>query len=340
MISWSISPRRTRHGTVAPSRGAVGGLESPQASAPKITMGKFFIPQDPMESIMRLCNDLQQNETPFQISVKIVGSIEFNLSTMPSQKEENVNNQSGGWRHRGPAYLRRQLKRCIERKVKKSQKSGEEDETTRKDTGGVGYGGQPTPTKRTHVSAENAANKVVPQLPNVTNNDVVSEEAEVLDPGDEIIQGEEEEEGGGGGCAAEEKSDRPELVFQMKKIQEEMKIHRQILRGSLALISENTFPIYNEDHGHHHFYEVEEVDSYIKKCRNDFGLPDVTSERRWMRESCDEIPKKISQKLQSCWSPDDICLNCNQRKPRFCIKQIEHDCNLRYDSDSNDFVPK
>ena len=80
----------------------------------------------------------------------------------------------------------------------------------------------------------------------------------------------------------------------------------------MALISESICPIYNEDHGHHHFYEVEEADSFIEKCRNDYGLPDVTSERKWMKESCDndgiEIPNKISLKLQSCWSPDDICL--------------------------------
>ena len=103
----------------------------------------------------------------------------------------------------------------------------------------------------------------------MTNKDIVSEEAAVLDPG-----GEEEAEGGGGGGASKEKSDRlsrpPDLVDQMKRIQEEMKIHRQILRGSMALISKTSYPIYNEDHGHHHFYEVEEVDSFIEKTRNDF----------------------------------------------------------------------
>ena len=138
-------------------------------------------------------------------------------------------------------------------------------------------GGQPTTTKMAHVSAENAADNVVPQLPNVTNK--VSEEAAVPDPGRE-----EEAEGGGEGGAAKENSGRltrpPDLVDQMKRIKEEMKIHRQILRGSMALISESICPIYNEDHGHHHFYEVEEADSFIEKCRNDYGLPDVTSERK------------------------------------------------------------
>ena len=51
----------------------------------------------------------------------------------------------------------------------------------------------------------------------------------------------------------------------------------------MALISESICPIYNEDHGHHHFYEVEEADRFIENCRNDYGLPDVTSERKWMK---------------------------------------------------------
>ena len=79
-----------------------------------------------------------------------------------------------------------------------------------------------------HVSAENAADNVVPQLPNVTNKGMVSEEAAVPDPGRE-----EEAEGGGGGGAAKENSGRlsrpPDLVDQKKRIKEEMKIHRQIL---------------------------------------------------------------------------------------------------------------
>ena len=301
-----------------------------------------------MDSVMKLCSDLQQNATPFQLSVKIVGSVDFHLSTMPSEREENENNRSGSsWRQRGPAYLRRQLKRCLEKKLKRSQKSGEDDEMTRRDGGGGSSYSRTTPTKKTHVSVEKAAENFDSQQPNVTNNE--SEEGEVSALGGGIVK--EWEEGGGGvdNVAKEkEKSDkqrRSDLVDQMKKIREEMKIQRQMLRGSMAIISEHIFPIYNEDHGSHHFYhEVEYVDSHIEKCRKEFGLPDVTAEREWLKESCDDegidIPQKISQKLKSCWSSDDICLNCNQRKPRFCITQIKHNCNLRYDSDLNDFVPK
>ena len=65
-----------------------------------------------------------------------------------------------------------------------------------------------------HVSAENAADNVVPQLPNVTNKGMVSEEAAVPDPGRE-----EEAEGGGGGGAANKNYGRltrpPDLVDQM-----------------------------------------------------------------------------------------------------------------------------
>ena len=81
-----------------------------------------------MESVMKLCLDLQQNATPFQISVKVVGSVDFYLSTIPGEQEGNESSRSGcNWRQRGPAYLRRQLKRCLEKKMKKSQK-GEDEE--------------------------------------------------------------------------------------------------------------------------------------------------------------------------------------------------------------------
>ena len=160
--------------------------------------------------------------------------------------------------------------------------------------------------------------------------------------------------GGGGESVAKEKgkSDtqgRPDLVDQTKEICEELKIQKKILRGCMSIISENIFPIYNVDHGAHHVYaNVEHTDSYIEKCRKDFGLPSVSTEREWQKKSCDDegmdIPPKISQKFQSCWSPDDICLICNQRKPRFCpfatATQMKHDCNLRYDEELNNFVPK
>ena len=78
-----------------------------------------------------------------------------------------------------------------------------------------------------------------------------------------------------------------------------MKIQKKVLRGSMAIISEHIFPIYNEDHGAYHFYENHEhVDRYIEKCRNDFGLPSVTSEREWLKDCDDEgieIPPKIAQ---------------------------------------------
>jgi len=297
-----------------------------------------------MDSVMRLCSDLQQNETPFQLSVKIVGSVDFHLSTMPSQQDENVNYRSGGtWHHRGPSYLRRQLKRSLEKKIQKSQGSCEDDdEITRCGGGG---GSSTTPTKK---PAENAAQTFVSEQLKATNNEPEVGVAPNLDGG----EARELEGGGGGGreSVAKEKgkSDTqcgPDLVVQMKKICEEMKIQKKILRGCMSIISEYAFPIYNDDHGAHHAYaNVEHADSYIEKCRKDFGLPSVTTEREWQKEICDDegmdIPPKISQKLQSCWSPDDICLICNQRKPRFCTRtQIKHDCNLRYDDELNNFVP-
>ena len=200
------------------------------------------------------------------------------------------------------------------------------------------------------MPAENAAKTVVPEQLKTTNNEP-EVEAPNLDGGEA-----KELEGGGGGreSVAKEKgkSDtqgRPDLVDQTKEICEEMKIQKKILRGCMSIISENIFPIYNVDHGAHHVYaNVEHTDSYIEKCRKDFGLPSVSTEREWQKKSCDDegmdIPPKISQKFQSCWSPDDICLICNQRKPRFCpfatATQMKHDCNLRYDDELNKFVPK
>ena len=135
-----------------------------------------------------------------------------------------------------------------------------------------------------------------------------------------------------------------DLVVQMKKIREEMNFQKKILRGCMSIISEHAFPIYNDDHGAHHAYVNEHVDICIEKIRKDFGLPSVTAEREWQKENCEDdgidIPPKISQKLQSCWNPDDICLICNQRKPRFCTKMIvKHKCNLRYDEELNKHVP-
>ena len=306
-----------------------------------------------MDSVMKLCSDLQQNETPFQLSVKILGSVDFQLSTMPSQQDENVNYRSGdtSWHHRGPSYLRRLLKRSLEKKTKKSQGSCEDDDEMTRWSGGGGSRTTPTKkTKKTYVPAESAAKSFVPEQLKVTNN-----EPEVGAPNLDGGEAKELEGGGGGGeSVAKEKgkSDtqgRPDLVDQTKEICEELKIQKKILRGCMSIISENIFPIYNVDHGAHHVYaNVEHTDSYIEKCRKDFGLPSVSTEREWQKKSCDDegmdIPPKISQKFQSCWSPDDICLICNQRKPRFCpfatAKQMKHDCNLRYDEELNNFVPK
>ena len=307
-----------------------------------------------MDSVMKLCSDLQQNETPFQLSVKILGSVDFQLSTMPSQQDENINYRSGdtSWHHRGPSYLRRLLKRSLEKKTKKSQGSCEDDEEMTRWSGGGGSRTTPTKkTKKTYVPAENAAKSFVPEQLKVTNN-----EPEVGGPPNLDGGAAKELEVGGGGkeSVAEEKGKYdtqcgPDLVDQTKKICEEMKIQKKILIGCMSIISENIFPIYNIDHGAHHVYaNVEHTDSYIEKCRKDFGLPSVTTEREWQKVSCDDegmdIPPKVSQKLQSCWSPDDICLICNQRKPRFCTTataaQIKHDCNLRYDDELNNFVPK
>ena len=213
---------------------------------------------------------------------------------------------------------------------------------TRRDSGGG-----TTPTKMPDEPAKNAEQTSVPEQSMVTKND--SEVVATPNLGGEAAR--ELEVGGcGGQSVAKEKEKydiqlRSDLVDQMKKIREEMKFHKKVLRGSMAIISEHIWPIYNGDHGAHHAYaNVEHVDSYIEKCRKDFGLPSVTTEREWQKESFEDegmdIPLKISQKLQSCWSPDDICLICNQRKPRFCTTQIKHDCNLRYDDDLNKLVPK
>ena len=300
-----------------------------------------------MDSVMRLCSDLQQNSTPFQLSVKIVGSVDFHLSTMPGQKDENENNRSSRtWHQRGPSYLRRQLKRSLEKKLKKSPESCEDNVMTRRDSGG-GSSQHITPTKMTDEPAKNAEQTSVPEQSMVTKND--SEVVATPNLGGETAR-ELEVGGGGRQSVAKEKEKydiqlRSDLVDQMKKIREEMKFHKKVLRGSMAIISEHIWPIYNGDHGAHHAYaNVEHVDSYIEKYRKDFGLPSVTTEREWQKESFDDegmdIPLKISQKLQSCWSPDDICQICNQRKARFCTTQIKHDCNLRYDDDLNKLVPK
>ena len=306
-----------------------------------------------MDSVMKLCSDLQQNETPFQLSVKILGSVDFQLSTMPSQQDENINYRSGdtSWHHRGPSYLRRLLKRSLEKKTKKSQGSCEDDDEMTRWSGGGGSRTTPTKkTKKTYVPAESAAKSFVPEQLKTTNN-----EPEVGAPNLDGGEAKELEVGGGGreSVAKEKgKSDtqgRPDLVDQTKEICEELKIQKKILRGCMSIISENIFPIYNVDHGAHHVYaNVEHTDSYIEKCRKDHGLPSVSTEREWQKKSCDDegmdIPPKISQKFQSCWSPDDICLICNQRKPRFCpfatATQMKHDCNLRYDDELNKFVPK
>ena len=123
---------------------------------------------------MRLCSDLQQNETPFQLSVKIVGSVDFHLSTMPSQQDEYVNNyrSSGSWHHRGPSYLRRLLKRSLEKKIKKSQGSCEDDDEMTRWSGGGGSRTTPTKkTKKTYVPAESAAKSFVPEQLKTTNNE-------------------------------------------------------------------------------------------------------------------------------------------------------------------------
>ena len=81
---------------------ALGGTVA-SAPTPNLTMGQFFIPWNPMESVMKLCLDLQQNATPFQISVKVVGSVDFSLSTIPGEQEVNESSRSGcNWRQRGP----------------------------------------------------------------------------------------------------------------------------------------------------------------------------------------------------------------------------------------------
>ena len=232
--------------------------------------------------------------------------------------------------------------------MKKSHGSCEEgDEMMRCDDGGGSNCSTPT---KTYVPAENAAQTFVPEQLKATNNN-----PEVGAPNLDGGEATELEVGGGEweSVAKEKgKSDTqcgPDLVDQTKKICEEMKIQKKILIGCMSIISENIFPIYNIDHGAHHVYaNVEHTDSYIEKCRKDFGLPSVTTEREWQKVSCDDegmdIPPRVSQKLQSCWSPDDICLICNQRMPRFCTTataaQIKHDCNLRYDDELNNFVPK
>ena len=107
-----------------------------------------------MESVMKLCSDLQQNATPFQISVKVVGSVDFYLSTIPGEQEANESSRSGSnWRQRGPSYLRRQLKRCLEKKMRTSQKGEEEVLTGKADEGGgSSYSSGSAPSTMPHVS--------------------------------------------------------------------------------------------------------------------------------------------------------------------------------------------
>ena len=301
-----------------------------------------------MESVMKLCSDLQQNATPFQISVKVVGSVDFYLSTIPGEQGGNESSRSGcNWRQRGPAYLRRQLKRCLEKKMKNSQK-GEDEETTtwkaEKDEGGGGSYSRSTPSTKSHVSAEKTAQNQNSQ-PNVTNSDDKPEAEGVSFLSGGIEQ--KWEEGRGRGEAADRRTERRsdkrmlDLEARMRRVREEMRVNRRILHGTMIAFSEKIHPIYNEDHGAHHFYkDVEYVDRQIEQFREHFGFPDVVSERRWLKDTCDdegiEIPQKLSQKLQTCWRSDDMCLHCNQRKSRI----YSHDCNLCYDQNANDFIPK
>lgn len=298
-----------------------------------------------MESVMKLCSDLQQNATPFQISVKVVGSVDFYLSTIPGEQEANESSRSGcNWRQRGPAYLRRQLKRCLEKKMKKSQK-GEDEESRWKageDEGGGGYS-HSTPAMKSHVSVGKTAQTLDSQ-PNVTNSDEPEVERVSL-LGGEI--GQRWEEGRVRGDVADRRTERrsdkrlSDLEARMRRIRAEMRVHRRILHGTMSAFSEKIFPIYNEDHGAHHFYVgVDHVDREIGQFREHFGFPDVASERRWVKDTYDdegiEIPERLSKKLQTCWRSDDICRNCDQRKSRI----YSHDCNLRYDDNANDFIPK
>ena len=298
-----------------------------------------------MESVMKLCSDLQQNATPFQISVKVVGSVDFYLSTIPGEQEANESSRSGSnWRQRGPSYLRRQLKRCLEKKMRTSQKGEEEVLTGKADEGGgSSYSSGSAPSTMPHVSVGKTAQNLDSQL-NVTNSDDPEVEVDSL-LGGEI--GQKWEEGRGRDDVVERRTERrsdkriSDLEARMRRIRAEMRVHRQILHGTMTAFSEKVHPIYNVDHGAHHFYmDVDYVDSQIKQFRENFGFPDVASERKWLKDICDyegiEIPQKLFQRLQTCWRSDDMCLHCNQRKSRI----YNHDCNLRYDENANDFLPK
>ena len=228
--------------------------------------------------------------------------------------------------------------------MKKSQK-GEDEESTWKageDEGGGGYS-RCTPSMMSHVSVGKTAQTLDSQ-PNVTNSDEPEVERVSL-LGGEI--GQKWEEGRGRGDVTDRRTERRsdkrmlDLEARMRRIRAEMRVHRQILHGTMTAFSEKVHPIYNVDHGAHHFYmDVDYVDSQIKQFRENFGFPDVASERKWLKDICDyegiEIPQKLSQNLQTCWRSDDMCLHCNQRKSRI----YNHDCNLRYDENANDFLPK
>ena len=101
-----------------------------------------------------------------------------------------------------------------------SQK-GEDEESTWKageDEGGGGYS-RCTPSMMSHVSAGTTAQTLDSQ-PNVTNSD----------------------------------KRMPDLEARMRRIRAERRVHRQILHGTMTAFSEKIHPIYNEDHGAHHFY--------------------------------------------------------------------------------------
>ena len=180
--------------------------------------------------------------------------------------------------------------------------------------------------------------------PNVTNSDEPEVERVSL-LGGEI--GQKWDEGTGRGDVADRRTERrsdkqmSDLEAWMRRVREEMRVHRRILHGTMSAFSEKIHPIYKEDHGAHHFYiDVDHVDREIEQFREHFGFPDVVSERKWLKDTCDdegiEIPQRLSQKLQTCWRSDNMCLHCNQRKSRI----YSHDCNLRYDENANDFIPK
>ena len=120
--------------------------------------------------------------------------------------------------------------------------------------------------------------------PNVTNSDEPEVERVSL-LGGEI--GQKWDEGTGRGDVADRRTERrsdkqmSDLEAWMRRVREEMRVHRRILHGTMTAFSEKIHPIYNEDHGAHHFYVgVDHVDREIEQFREHFGFPDVVSERR------------------------------------------------------------